>query len=66
MYESGSRWKTAAYVDPHHTSHTLTDLIDGHEYKVRVRAENPDGVGPPRTFKDRVIPKPISSKSINI
>lgn len=48
----------AAYADAHQTTHTLSNLVSGQEYKYRIRAENPDGVGPPRPLAERVVPRP--------
>ena len=57
-----TRWRVAAYVEPLRHWWTLNNLIQGYSYNFRVRAENSDGVGPPRSLTSTVIPKPVVCK----
>ena len=56
------RWRVAAYADANRTFWTAHNLIQGYEYNYRVRAENPDGAGPPSTLSTPVVPKPVVCK----
>ena len=59
------RWRVAAYTDPNRTFWTAHNLIQGYEYNYRVRAENPDGAGPPCTLVTSVTPRPVVCKYIS-
>jgi len=61
---SAARWKVAAYVDPARTWWTVGGLIQGYEYRFRVRAENPDGAGSACALSSAVIPRPVVCKSL--
>ena len=49
-----TRWRVAAYVEPSRTWWSAHGLTKGQDYNFRVRAENPDGSGPPSTLHARV------------
>ncbi len=57
-----TRWRVVAYVEPHRMYWTVHGLIQGYEYQFCVRAENPDGVGPPTVLHTPIIPKPVVCK----
>jgi titin len=53
------RWHVRGGVDAYRLWYTVHNLLQGFPYRFRIRAENPDGVGPPATLPEPVTPKAV-------
>ena len=53
------RWHVRGGVDAYRLWYTVHNLMQGFPYRFRIRAENPDGVGPPAALHEPVTPKAV-------